>query len=281
MPDIWGLAAMATKFLLYLGVLTSAGTVFAVVMFKVSGVRAFASIFAAVGLVAAVLGFLLRGAALTGDASGMTDPEMLGLLWATPVGTALAYRFVGLALVIVGLPLGRPGLWASALGGLLALWSFAIVGHIPDRELIWLDALLLIHLIAMAMWVGILTPLRRLANVGVAPETADLGQRFGRLAMLFVPLLILMGLVMSYILVGSINALLGTGYGQALIVKVLLVGVLLSLAALNKVRFVPKLMAGEAQASEHLSRSISFEWIAVVAILLTTAILTSVLTLPS
>ncbi|MCB4379127.1 copper-binding protein, partial [Synechococcus sp. MU1644] len=71
------------------------------------------------------------------------------------------------------------------------------------------------------------------------------------------------------------------GYGQALIVKVLLVGVLLSLAALNKVRFVPKLMAGEAQASEHLSRSISFEWIAVVAILLTTAILTSVLTLPS
>ncbi|WP_299742657.1 CopD family protein [uncultured Tateyamaria sp.] len=281
MPDIWGLAAMATKFLLYLGVLTSAGTVFAVAMFKISGVRAFASIFAAVGLVAAVLGFLLGGAALTGDASGMTDPEMLGLLWATPVGTALAYRFVGLALLIVGLPLGHRGLWASALGGLLALWSFAIVGHIPDRELLWLDALLLIHLIAMAMWVGILTPLRRLANFGAASETADLGQRFGRLAVFFVPLLILMGLVMSYILVGSINALLGTGYGQALIVKVLLVGVLLSLAALNKVRFVPKLMAGEAQASEHLSRSISFEWIAVVAILLTTAILTSVLTLPS
>ncbi|WP_299212250.1 hypothetical protein [uncultured Tateyamaria sp.] len=83
MPDIWGLAANAAKLLLYLGVLTSAGTVFAVVVFTVSGVRAFACIFALLGLIGALLGFSLSGAALTGDVSGMTDPEMLGLLWST------------------------------------------------------------------------------------------------------------------------------------------------------------------------------------------------------
>lgn len=281
MPDIWSLAAIAAKFLLYLGVLTSSGAVFAVAVFKVSGIRAFVCIFAGLVLIGALLGFSLSGAALTGDVSGMTDLEMLSLLWSTPVGTALAYCVVGLALLIVGFALGRFGRWVSAFGGLLPLWSFATVGHVPDHDMLWLDMLLLVHLIGIALWVGILTPLKRLARMGTASETAEFGHSFGRLAMLFVTLLILAGLVMSYVLVGLIDALFGTGYGQALITKVVLVGVLFSLAALNKLRFVPKLIFGEAQASQHLSRSISFEWMAVVAILLTTAVLTSVLTLPS
>jgi hypothetical protein len=33
--------------------------------------------------------FSLCGVALTGDMSGMTDPEMLGVLWQTPVDNAL------------------------------------------------------------------------------------------------------------------------------------------------------------------------------------------------
>ncbi|WP_299211636.1 CopD family protein, partial [uncultured Tateyamaria sp.] len=164
---------------------------------------------------------------------------------------------------------------------ILALWSFATVGHVPDQDMNWLDAFLLIHLSTIALWVGILTPLKRLAVIGPESETAELSHRFGSLAMFVVPLLILAGLVMSYVLVGSMNALVRTGYGQSLIAKELLVSVLLSLAALNKLLFVPRLVAGDVQASQHLSRSISFEWMAIVAILLMTAILTSVLTLPS
>lgn len=281
MPDIWGLAAIATKFALYLGILTSAGTVFVAVLFQVANTQRFTVIFAMLALIATVIGFSLGGAALTGDASGMTDPEMLGLLWSTPVGTALAYRLVGLALLIAGLMFGRAGVWLSALGGSLALWSFASVGHIPDRDMFWLNGLLLIHLAAIALWIGILTPLKRLADLSTTEEAANLGDRFGRMATVFVPLLILAGLVMSYVLVGSVAALIGTGYGQALIVKVAVVAVLLSLGALNKLHFVPKLVNGDAQAAQHLSRSILFEWGAVVIILFTTAVLTSILTLPS
>ena len=43
---------------------------------------------AVLALLASVLGFMLHGAALTGGADGMTDPDMLGLLWQTPVGDA-------------------------------------------------------------------------------------------------------------------------------------------------------------------------------------------------
>jgi putative copper resistance protein D len=280
-PDIWELAAVASKFTLYLGVLTSTGTVFVALLFQVANTRRFTLIFATLALLATVIGFALGGAALTGDVSGMTDPEMLGLLWSTPVGTALSYRLVGLALLIAGCMLGRAGLWLSAVGGGLALWSFASVGHIPDKDMFWLDGLLLTHLAAIAVWIGILTPLQQLADVSTAKEAANLGDRFGRIATVFVPLLILAGLVMSYVLVGSVASLVGTGYGQALIVKVAVVAVLLGLAALNKLRFVPKLMNADVQAAQHLSRSISFEWVAVVMILLITAVFTSVLTLPS
>ncbi|MEX0308805.1 MAG: copper resistance D family protein, partial [Tateyamaria sp.] len=155
------------------------------------------------------------------------------------------------------------------------------IGHVPAKDTPWLSALLLIHLIVAAFWIGILGPLQRLALQGTAEATADLGHRFGQIAALAVPLLILAGLVIAYVLVGSIGALIGTGYGQALILKVAIVGLLLGAAAVNKLRFVPKLAEGDRSAAGNLSRSITYEWIAFIAILFVTATLTSALTLPA
>ncbi len=86
---------------------------------------------------------------------------------------------------------------------------------------------------------------------------------------------------MSYELVGSLSALFGGNYGQALILKALFVAALLALAAANKSRFIPKLTMGDQAAAQHLAKSISFEWMVVVAVLFITAVLTSVLTLPA
>jgi putative copper resistance protein D len=86
---------------------------------------------------------------------------------------------------------------------------------------------------------------------------------------------------MGYELVGSLEALITTGYGQALIIKVLLVGLLLGLAAANKLRFIPAVRAGNPAAATHLSKSISVEWLVILAVLGTTAVLTTNLTLPT
>ena len=191
MPDVWGLAAIITKFALYLGVLTSAGTVLAAMMFRLDRYRGLALNFAVLGLVATLLSFSLRGANLTGDASGMTDPEMLSLLWSTPVGTVMAYRLVGLCLLITGLFLGGFGLWLSLCGAILAVWSFDHIGHVADRTTTLLDIALTLHLIAVALWIGILTPLKRLASLpDTYAEAADVGHRFGIVAMVTVPALI-------------------------------------------------------------------------------------------
>ncbi|WP_298260951.1 CopD family protein [uncultured Litoreibacter sp.] len=282
MPDAFGLAAIVTKFALYLGVMTAAGTVMATLMFRLDRTHGLAAAFAVLGMAATILAFSLRGANLTGDLSGMTDPEMLGLLWTTPVGTALLLRLVGLGLLFVGLFMGRVGAWVSALGGVVAIWSFDHVGHISSRDTTLLDIALTLHLLTVALWIGVLTPLKRLASL---PDTfnmaANVGHRFGVVASATVPVLIIVGGYMGYQLVGSFTALIGTGYGQALIIKVLLVGGLLGLAAANKLWFVPALRAGDPAAASHLSKSISFEWLVILVVLGTTAVLTTHLTLPA
>jgi len=281
MLDPFTLAAIITKFALYLGVLTATGTVLATRLFQLDRTNGLAAAFASLGLIATILAFLLRGANLTGDASGMIDPEMLGLLWATPVGTAFIACVLGLSLLILGLSLGRVGIWISMLGGVIAVGSFGQVGHISDRAALLLDLTLLIHLLAIALWIGILTPLRRLASSGKTyAAAATVGHRFGVLASVTVPGLIVAGVYMSYQLVGSFAALRETDYGQALIVKTLLIGLLLGLAAANKLRFVPALRSGDRTGARHLAKSIDAEWVIIIAILGTTAVLTTSLTLP-
>ena len=278
MPDLFGLAAIVTKFVLYLGIITAAGTVMATLMFRLERTRGLATIFAVLGLFATILSFSLRGANLTGDLSGMTDPMMLSLLWTTPVGTVLALRIVGLNLLLVGLFLGRIGEWVSVLGGIIALFSFTQIGHIFSSESALMEVALILHLLAVALWIGVLTPLYRLASSSTT-YAADVGHQFGLVASVTVPVLIVVGGYMGYQLVGSFTALIETGYGQALIIKILLFSGLLGLAAANKLWFVPALRLGDPVAASHLSKSIYVEWLFILAVLGITAVLTTNLTL--
>lgn len=283
MPDLWELLSILAKFLMYFGVLGSIGLVLARLVFRRETgaahhrIRGQASALAVLALAAAGFGFLLRGAAMTGDASGMMDPEMLGLLWRNPPGTRLLLLGSGLLLVLAGLRLAGPGLWIASAGGLLALWTFALIGHVPDAGSLWLQALLVLHLAAAAFWIGILSPLGRLAaqpeNLSAA---AGLGHRFGRIAAVTVPVLIAVGIVMAWRLLGDVSALATTGYGLTLLAKIAGVAALLGAAALNKLRFVPAMRRGEPAAAARLRRSIAVEWLAICAILLVTATLTTI-----
>lgn len=287
MPDLWAMAAILAKLMLYVGVTGATGlTIIRSAYPDLTAplgnrIRSQALFLAGLAGGAAGLGFLLRGAALTGDAAGMTDPEMLGLLWQTPVGDALISRIFGTGLIIAGLLIPGVGLWIALAGGTLALWSFTQVGHVPDIEGNGLRLLLLLHLLGVSFWIGVLGPLRDLArDPRHLRNAAWLGHRFGRAAMAIVPGLLLAGLVMAWLLLGDLRALFGTGYGQMLLVKLTLVGALLMLAAANKLRFVPAMLGGDARAARHLSRSIVIEAVVIVLVLAVTATLTSVLPVP-
>ena len=287
MPDTWELASTFTRSLLYLGVLGSVGLVLVRIVFRreTGGlhdpmVRQAAAL-ATVALLAAGLGFALKGAAMTGELSGMTDPEMLGLLWQTPAGTALVLRVAGLITILATLRVPAIGLPLAAAGGVVALWSFTRAGHVADAEPSWLELLLLLHLLCTALWIGVLSPLRTLAG---DPESlslaAGLGHRFGRIAAFTVPVLIAAGIVMAWRLLGEVFALVSTGYGLTLLAKIGALGLLLGAAAVNRLRFVPAMRRGDRSAAFALRRSISVEWAAVCFVLLATAVLTTVPELP-
>ena len=292
MPDIWGQAAILAKFLLYIGALGAAGLVIAQLAFAsaTASLRKRIHIqtigLAVLALAAALLGFILRGAELTGGSDGMTDPEILGLLWQTPVGDALLYRASGAAIIIIGVLMSRAGLglgqWLALVGALMPLWSFTQIGHIPDEGQFGLRLLLLLHLAGVAFWIGVLPPLHHLSRWNDRPnQAAQLGHQFGKAATIIVPALVIAGLIMGWGLTGSPSALIGTGYGQALLAKLAFVAVILTFAAANKLRFVPAMQAGNTAAARHLARSIQIETALILAVLATTATLTSVLTLPN
>lgn len=219
----------------------------------------------------------IRAARISGMGwDGATDPVMLGFVWQSPLGAAAIWRGLGEAAILAVLLPGA-GLWI-ALGGTVAVAvSYAQVGHTLGDPRAALAALLVLHLLAAAFWVGALAPLRRAAT---EPGGAGLLHRFGAIAVGIVALLALAGVGLSWLLSGSLAALLGTAYGWGLLAKVAVVAILLSLAAWNKLRLVPALAAGAPGASDTLRRSIALEGAAVGAILLATAALTTVTTPP-
>jgi putative copper resistance protein D len=166
---------------------------------------------------------------------------------------------------------GRP-VWESAgalLGG-LALALLAWVGHAGGGEggsrslTLGSDA---VHLLATGVWLGGLLPLCvSLWHLQGPTTTAAeilarrVVHRFSALAFGCVASLVLTGSVNTWVLVGSVPALIGTPYGHLLLIKLALVGLVLAVAALNRYWLVPSLAAsGAVPALRPLARSVLLE----------------------
>ncbi len=155
----------------------------------------------------------------------------------------------------------------SALGFIAAIaWTGhagSTLGELGNLHLT-ADAL---HLIAAAGWIGglvllalMLATARR--NQGVAwPSLArDTAQRFSTLGIVSVGTLLVTGIVNAWILVGSIHALIVTGYGQLLLLKLVVFAIMLGFAAINRFWLTPQLAFSsenepQLEALRHLTRN--------------------------
>ena len=233
---------------------------------------------ALVGLVVLTLRFGIRAARISGlGIEGALDPVMLGFVWDSPLGTAALWRGFGAA-AILGFVLPGVGRWVALGGSVAVALSYTQIGHTLGDPRPLLAPLLVVHLLAVALWVGALLPLWLAAR---SVNGAALLHHFGHVAAYAVALLTVSGCVLSWLLSGSVTALLGTAYGAGLLAKVLGVSGLFGLAALNKWRSVPALRSGNPGAATALRWSIAVEMAAVAAILLATATITSVTTPPA
>lgn len=133
-------------------------------------------------------------------------------------------------------------------GGLLA--SLAWAGHAAaeqgsDRVVhVSADA---VHLLAAGAWLGALPPLvfvlgrARRAGPGVPEFAARATRCFSLLGMSSVGALMLTGVANAWYTVGNLPALFGADYGRLLLVKLVLFGAMVALAAINRVSLMPRL----------------------------------------
>ncbi|WP_456632311.1 copper resistance CopC/CopD family protein [Bradyrhizobium sp. URHC0002] len=223
----------------------------------------------AVGLVSAVASLGLQGLDLLNLAPG-------GIVtwapWASALATSLGPSLL-IAIVVMAIGWcawkspGIPMAWVlttSAMAGVGL--SLAMSGHAATASPQWLTRpSLFLHGVAAAYWIGALAPLATMAhrrNEGLLRVL----KQFSTIAIPLVGLLVLSGLALSIIQLGSVRALIETPYGIILSVKLALVILLLGLAALNRFLFTPA-VAADYENTRALSGSILLECVLVIGIL--------------
>ncbi len=234
-------------------------------------------VYALIGVFGVVLGFFTASAMLMGGWAGVTDPEVLGLLWDTSQGDLLRLCLAGLAVLMLASLIEGPTRIIGLIGAVVALSGFLVMGHVADADAGFASSAHFVHLIGMATWLGALIPLYRRARDGDNPaEIARAAERFGNLAMIFVPISLVAGVVIAWWLVGSAGMLLSTTYGLVLFGKIAIASGLLAVAAWNKLRLTPALRKGDARAAGALRRSIALELVVMLGIFVATSALTTV-----
>ncbi len=224
------------------------------------------------GFLASLAGMLVLAASMMGISLSEVDPGMLlTIATETDVGKAWLVRMAALAIALAAaLRLDRrPSAAAFALlsaAGTVALASLAWSGHAAAGEG-WAgathrfaDAL---HMIAAAIWIGAIAAflilLRPAADdarpVRLALAAASL-DRFARVGTGCVIVIAATGLINLQMIVGIAQAgrMLPSSYGYLLIAKLALFGAMLALAALNRWRLAPALVATGGETPERAIR---------------------------
>ncbi|MEL6504864.1 MAG: CopD family protein [Pseudomonadota bacterium] len=280
---IWQALALLAKLLVYAGSAFAVGAVlFSLLVERGSFPRGLVIASSLVALLATGAQILIQSGRLMDDGmAGVLDQEMWSLVAGTPLGTSAGLRSLGLVVLMIA-ALRFDSLWPlAAIGAGATALSFPMVGHATGDPSWLLTALLALHVLVLSFWVGGLLPLHRAAGNRSATEAGALAHRFGQQAAWAVGLLVVTGSWTAYTLVGSLGNLISTEYGLTLLAKLAAVTLLLGLAALNKLRLVPALSAGDTEAAGALRNSISFEAAAFAAIFAATAVLTSIMSLPT
>jgi copper resistance protein D len=156
------------------------------------------------------------------------------------------------------LSLWRRGVALTAAAAFVAALAFA--GHAAAStgiESLVKEASDVLHLLAAASWVGALTPLAMvLGAAGSDPRDSSLAIAraatlwFSTLGIVSVATVLASGIVNTWVLVGSVPALIGTDYGRLLLVKISLFLVMLSVATVNRLRLTPRLSQDRDHSAE-------------------------------
>ncbi len=266
------LPVIAIRFALYADLMVLAGmaafTLYALTATErtstsLISLRPIVLVFGLLGLILSGLGLLVLAAAMMGASLFPVDPTHVRMiLFETAIGTAWIVRMLALVIVLAAaLALERfPAalrvviLLASSVAIATLVWT----GHAGATEGVsgtihrFSD---IVHMLAASIWVGgiasfswlLFKPAGKNSPTELAITHRALEQ-FSRVGALVVGLIVLTGLINSQILIGvaDLGLIATTPYGQLLLAKLVLFGLMLVLAAANRWRLAPALKTSMA-----------------------------------
>jgi copper resistance protein D len=209
----------------------------------------------AIASASGVIWVLVQAAAMSGLPLGeaASSDVLLTVLNETQFGLVSKIR-LGLAIILATClvfdrrPLAHRLALASALGLIAAIAWTGHAGSTPGQTgSLHLTADVL-HLVAAAAWLGGLVPFvlllgaaRRHQALAWASLARVAAQRFSTMGLVSVGTLLTTGIINAGILVGSFRAMLATGYGQLLMLKIVVFAVMVGFAAINRLWLTPRL----------------------------------------
>ncbi|MFD7907639.1 CopD family protein [Kitasatospora sp. NPDC059747] len=161
------------------------------------------------------------------------------------------------ALIALFAPTARRHVDRIALAALPLSLAVTLIGAVPATAPADLDGWLnpvfdQAHIVSGTVWLGGLALLVALAGTrkslgdGAGLLWADMWRRFGLVAMVCVGAVTVSGLWLSWKHIGGISQLWTTGYGVALLVKILLVAGLVVAGAFNQFWLMPRIVRARA-----------------------------------
>jgi len=213
------------------------------------------------------------------DLQTVLEQTQFGQLWMWRAGLGLA---LGVILYFwsrgEALPRARPsvqdGIVLALSGGLLV--SVAWAGHAAagiQHHVLHLFADVL-HLLIGAIWPMGLIPLTcwlRYNEKRHLGRAADLEikavQRFSQISLGAVLLLVMTGFINGWLMIGSWDALFTSVYGRLLLAKVVVIGIMIGLGAINRFYLLPR-MEPESASFQTIGKTIMVESFLILVVLL-------------
>ncbi|MGT2426216.1 copper resistance CopC family protein [Amnibacterium kyonggiense] len=270
-------ASAAAAGLLYLGLAAGVGVPAAAALFWPSVRRRrrvvrTAAAGSGLAALATVADLLLRGPRSAGAGwPGVLALDDLGYTLTSAQGAVLLARLV--LLVLAGVLLARRGAVLRTVVGVLVLITVALLGHATDGAAALLLPAAVLHLAAMALWLGglLVLVLAVLPRLRRRPATAlRVLRRWSVAAFVCIGVLVVTGEVQAFPVVAPIDSLWATDYGRLLLVKLLLVVALIAAAAASQ-RIVARAIR---PAARRLRAVVAVEVVGVVAVLGVTGAIT-------
>jgi len=186
-----------------------------------------------------------------------------GQAWALRGALAIVLTVVLAVCLLVRGRVRKLAGWIGFVASVGLMVSLAWAGHAAATEGVpweWLHLPAdLLHLFATGAWLGALVPLALLlahvrsdAGAGALSVARAATLRFSVLGISCVGTLTVTGIINTWFLSGSIPALVGTLYGQLLLLKIALFIGIIALANINRSRLVPELAAAASDAALRL-----------------------------